>query len=75
MRKVRAALFSFLSRNFYYVFNEEKGGVVMITTLIAILAIALGWYINNIGICYVGIGMLIAIIYNYELTKLRKRGN
>ncbi len=47
----------------------------MITTLIAILAIALGWYINNIGICYVGIGMLIAIIYNYELTKLRKRGN
>ena len=75
MRKVRAALFSFLSRNFYQVFNEGKGGVVMMTTLIAILAIALGWYIGNTGICYVGVGILIGVIYNYELSKLRKRGN
>jgi 4-hydroxybenzoate polyprenyltransferase len=44
------------------------------TTLIAILSIALGWYIGNTGICYVGIGMLIGVIYNHELTKLRKKG-
>ena len=75
MRKVRAALFSFLSRNFYYVFNEEKGGVVMMTTLIAILSIIIGWYAGNTGIMYVGVGILIGVIYNYELSKLRKRGN